>query len=100
MSTPALVSGSRMLKTADWLWDREQEAQDNAACAEYDRREAIANAVTFADVIEEMASFSDARAEEFMSALRRGMRPGKNTVFVLIDQAYERVIDERMKEAS
>lgn len=96
MSTPALVSGSRMLKTADWLWDRELEQQDNAACAQYDRREAIANAVTFADVIEEMASFSDARAEEFMSALRRGMQPGKNTMFVLIDQAYERVIESQL----
>lgn len=99
MSTPFVIPAGRMLRDASWLFDREQEAQDNAACAQYDRREAIANAVTFSDVIEEMASFSDARAEEFMSALRRGMQPGKNTVFVLVDQAYERVIDERMKEA-
>lgn len=98
MSTPFVIPAGRMLRTADWLWDRELEQRDNAACAEYDRREAIANAVTFSDVIEEMASFSDARAEEFMSALRRGMQPGKNTVFVLIDQAYERVIDQKIAD--
>ena len=98
MSAIPLVINKTM-KTGDWLFDIELERQDNAACMQYDRREEIASAVTFADVIEEMASFSDARAEEFMSALRRGMQPGKNTMFVLIDQAYERVIDERMKEA-
>lgn len=97
MSTPSLVSGSRMLRTADWLFDTQLEAADNAACVQYDRREAIANAVTFADVIEEMASFTDARAEEFMSALRRGMQPGKNLMFVLIDQSYERLIERRLK---
>lgn len=98
MSTPFVIPAGRMLRDASWLFDREQEAQDNAACAEYDRREAIANAVTFSDVIEEMASFSDARADEFMNALRRGMQPGKNTVFVLIDQAYERVIDQKIAD--
>jgi len=98
MSAIPLVINKTM-KYGDWMFDRELEAADNAACVQYDRREEIASAATFADVIEEMASFSDARAEEFMSALRRGMQPGKNTMFVLIDQAYERVIDERMKEA-
>jgi hypothetical protein len=98
MSAIPLVINKTM-KTGDWLFDVELERQDNAACVQYDRREAIANAVTFADVIEEMASFTDARADEFMSALRRGMQPGKNTVFVLIDQAMDRVIDQRTKEA-
>jgi hypothetical protein len=96
-ANPLLIN--KTMKYGDWLFDEQLERADNAACVQYDRREEIANAVTFADVIEEMASFSDARTEEFMSALRRGMQPGKNTMFVLIDQAMERVIDERMKEA-
>lgn len=100
MSTPTLVSGSRMQRTADWLFDRDLEARDNAACAEYDRREAIANAVTFAEVLEEMADFTEPRAAEFMKGLRHGMQVGKNTMYVLVDQAFERVINRRLEETA
>jgi hypothetical protein len=51
MSTPTLVSGRRMLKTADWLFSVEQEAQDNAALIAYDRRERIEREVSFDDLL-------------------------------------------------
>jgi hypothetical protein len=98
MSTPSLVSGSRMLRTADWLFDRELEARDNAACAAEDRRNAIADAVTFADLLEEVAEFTVPRAEVFMQAYRRGLSDDKHVMFVLIDQAFERLVERRVAQ--
>jgi hypothetical protein len=98
MSLSPLVSGSRMLRDAAWLFDREQEAADNRALVEYDRRIEAENAVTFADLLEEMADFSEPRAEVFMQAYRRGTADEKHTMFVLIDQAFTRIVERRLAQ--
>jgi hypothetical protein len=85
-----------MLRNADWLWDRELEARDNAACALEDRRNEIAAAVTFRDLIEELAEFTEPRGEEFMKGYRNGMTPGKHVMYVLVDQAFERIVERRL----
>jgi hypothetical protein len=88
---------NRTMKTGDWLFDTQLEAADNAACVQYDRREAIEKGVTFADLLEEMADFTEPRAEVFMQAYRRGLADDKHVLFVLIDQAFERIVEQKLK---
>ena len=96
MSTPHLIPAGRMLRDASWLFDRELEAADEAAMAEWDRRAEIANAVTFADLLEEMTDFTGPRAEVFMQAYRRGTADEKHTMWLLIDQAMDRIVERRL----
>jgi hypothetical protein len=98
MSAPALVSGSRMLKTAEWLWDRELERQDNAACVQYDRREEIEKAVDFSDLLEECCEMTGAQREVFMNALARGRDTDVHTIYCLLDQAKENIIKRRLAQ--
>jgi hypothetical protein len=86
-STPARV---------DWMDDRELEARDNAAIAEMDRRTAIEDSVTFAELLEEMADFTQVRAEEFMKSFRQYTR-GMPTMYALVDQAFERIVERKLK---
>lgn len=95
MSTIPLVI-NRTMKYGDWLFDGELERQDNAACVQYDRREEIEKAVTFADLLEEMVEFTAPRVEVFMQAFRRGLSDDKHVMYVLIDQAFERVVERRL----
>lgn len=96
MSTPSLVSGSRMLRTADWLFDRDLEAQDNATLATYERREAIERAVDFSDLLEECCDFTEAQRELFMQALARGNNSDVHTLYCLLDQAKEAIVKRRL----
>jgi uncharacterized protein CbrC (UPF0167 family) len=97
MSTPTLVSGSRMLRTADWLWDRDLEARDNAALIAYDRRESIERAVTFDELLEECATqFTGPQMEAFMGALARGGNADLHLMYCLLDQAKENIVKRRL----
>lgn len=87
---------SRTTKSVDWLFDRELEAADNLALEAYDRRTKIEESITYADLLEEMADFTEPRAEVFMQAYRKGMSDDKHVMFVLIDQAFERVVERRL----
>jgi hypothetical protein len=93
-ANPLLIN--KTMKFGDWLFDAELERADNAACVQYDRREAVAKSVTFADLLEEMADFTEPRAEVFMQAYRRGLSDDKHVMFVLIDQAFERIVERQL----
>ena len=97
-SIPNLIN--KTMKYGDWLYDRDLEAADNEALAAYDRRLEIERSVTFSDLVEEMADFTDARQEVFMQAYRRGTSDEKHTMYVLIDQAFERLVEKKLKEQS
>jgi hypothetical protein len=96
MSTPTLVSGSRMLRTADWLFSVEQEAQDNAALIAYDRREAIERAVTFDELLEECVEMTGPQKEAFMGALARGGNADLHLMYCLLDQMKEQIVKRRL----
>jgi hypothetical protein len=96
MSTPTLVSGSRMLRTADWLFDRDLEARDNAALIAYDRREAIERAVTFDELLEECVEMTGPQKEAFMEALARGRNADLHTLYCLLDQVKEIIVKRRL----
>jgi hypothetical protein len=97
MSTPTLVSGRRMLKTADWLFSVEQEAQDNAALIAHERRERIEKTITRAALFEEVAeTFTEAQDEAFMNALARGSNADVHTLYCLLDQVKERIVERRL----
>ncbi|CAG4887829.1 hypothetical protein [Paraburkholderia saeva] len=96
MSTPFVIPTNRMLRDASWLFDHDLEAQDAAACAEYDRREAIERAVSFADVLEEAVDFTRPQQEAFMEALARGRSVDLHTIFCLLDQAKTRIVTRRV----
>jgi hypothetical protein len=96
MSTPTLVSGRRMLKTADWLFSVEQEAQDNAALIAYDRRERIEREVSFDDLLEECVEMTGPQKETFMNALARGSNADVHTLFCLLDQVKESIVKRRL----
>lgn len=93
-SYPHLIS--RTTKSVDWLFDRDLAAHDDAACAEYDRREAIECAVNFADLLEEAVDFTGPQQEAFMEALARGRAVDLHTLFCLLDQAKERIVMRRV----
>lgn len=80
---------------SDYLDDL--EAADNAAIAALDRRAEIEASVTYADLLVEMAEFTEPRAEVFMQAYRRGTADEKHTMFVLIDQAFERIVERKLQ---
>jgi hypothetical protein len=97
MSTPTLVSGARMQRTADWLFDVQQAAQDELDLIAYERREAAERAVTFAELLEECAvQFTEAQKEVFMTALARGGNADVHTLFCLLDQMKERIVKRRL----
>jgi hypothetical protein len=96
MSTPALVSGSRMLRNADWLWDRELEAQDRATLSAYDRRERIEREVSFDDLLEECVEMTGPQREAFMQALARGSNADVHIIYCLLDQAKETIVKRRL----
>lgn len=91
---------SRTTKSVDWLFDRELESADNAACAEQDRRADIERKVSFADVLEEMVEFTQPQQEEFMRALHRARDMDKHTMYLLVDQAMERLVERRLADAA
>lgn len=93
-ANPLLIN--KTMKFGDWLFDTQLEAADNAACVQYDRREAIEKGVTFTDLLEEMADFTEPRAEVFMQAFRRGLSDDKHVLYVLIDQAFERIVERQL----
>lgn len=99
MSTPSVIPHNRMLRDASWLFDRDQEAADEAAAAVLDRRLEIEDAVTFEELLEEMADFTKPRAEEFMKAFRMYSK-GMPTMYALIDQAFERIVERKLKGQS
>jgi hypothetical protein len=99
MSTPTLVSGSRMQRTADWLWDVKQAAQDELDLIAYERREAAERAVTFAELLEECAeNFTGPQMEVFMKALARGSNEDVHAIYCLLDQAKIRIVERKIKE--
>ena len=100
MATPYPPLISRTTKSVDWMMDYELEQADNASLAAYDRRLEIERNVTFSDLVEEMADFTDARQEVFMQAYRRGTADEKHTMYVLIDQAFERLVEKKLKGQS
>jgi hypothetical protein len=91
MSTIPLVINKTM-KYGEWIFDRDQEAADDAAAAAWDRRRAIERRVTFFDVLEEMVEFSDPQRDEFMKALERGnaqARPAEGGLETSADAALQ-----------
>ena len=87
---------SRTTKSVDWLFDRDQEAADDAAAAAWDRRRAIERRVTFFDVLEEMVEFTDPQRDEFMKALERGNAQDLHLIHCLITQAQEQIVKRRL----
>lgn len=96
MSTPFVIPHNRMLRDASWLFEREQEAADDAAAAAWDRRRSIERAVSFADVLEQMVDFSDVQQAEFMKALERGNAQDLHLIHCLIEQSKESIVKRRL----
>jgi hypothetical protein len=95
MSAIPLVINQTM-KYGDWMFDRELEAADNAACVQYDRREEIEKAVDFSDLLEECCEMTGAQREVFMNALARGRDTDVHTIYCLLDQAKEAIVKRRL----
>jgi hypothetical protein len=95
MSTIPLVINKTM-KYGEWIFDRDQEAADDAAAAAWDRRRSIERAVSFADVLEQMVDFSDVQQAEFMKALERGNSQDLHLIHCLIDQSREAIVKRRL----
>jgi hypothetical protein len=96
MSTPFVIPHNRMLRDASWLFDRDQEAADDAAAAAWDRRRSIEKAVDFSDVLEQMCEFTEPQRQEFMKALERGNAQDLHLIHCLIDQAKESIVKRRL----
>jgi hypothetical protein len=100
MATPYPPLISRTTKSVDWMMDYELEQADNASLAAYDRRLEIERSVTFEELIEEVASFTAPRAQLFMEAFREGAGHDKFTLWLLLDQARDRIVEKKLKEPS
>lgn len=95
MSANPLVINKTM-KYGDWLFDRDQEAQDRAALIAYDRRERIEREVSFDDLLEECAEMTGPQKEAFMQALARGCNGDVHLLYCLLEQVKENIVKRRL----
>jgi hypothetical protein len=86
-----------MLHDASWLFDRDLEAADNAAMAEWDRRAEIERAVTRDELLDEMTmTFTPAQDEALLTAIARGETKDAFLILALLSQARDRIVTRRM----
>lgn len=75
-----------------------QQAADQAADREYERRERIEREVTFSDLLEEMAeSFDLSRRRAFMDSLAKDE---SEVVIAMVQNAKERVVTRMLTEGN
>lgn len=96
MSTPFLIPSNRMLRDASWLFESDLSDADDKAAAAWDRRRSIERAVSFADVLEQMCSFTGPQQTEFMKALERGNAQDLHLMHCLIEQSREAIVKRRL----
>jgi hypothetical protein len=85
--------------TGDWISNASLAALDEAAEAALDRRLAVDDAITFDELIEQMASFTADQQDDFMAAFRLYSR-GMPKLRELIADAFEQVGDAKMRSQS
>ncbi len=95
-SIPALVN--KTMKVGDWLFESDLKAFHEASDAAHARRREIERAVTFDEVLEEVAQFSEPRQQLFMSSLREGIGEDEKTFHLLHRQAMERVVEKKLAQ--
>lgn len=81
-----------------FLIERAQAALDAAADVEYDRRERAEAAVTFDDLLEELAGIDCNEQIEFMECLACAGRQAVAQLFVTLNAAKERIIKRRLAQ--
>lgn len=90
---------SRTEDALAFLVEREQAEADARADAEWERAERIERAVTFDDVLEEMAtSCTDTDKLNFTVSLARATHADADAIFMIVDAAKQRVIARRLAE--
>ena len=98
-----MVLPARTTDTTDaveFLTDRMQAARDEAADAEYERRCAAEDAVTFDDLLEEMVSLHDATKAELMLAVASGDSASCAFVWLELSRAMDRVVARLLSEGN
>jgi len=89
MSTPSLVSGSRMLRTADWLFEPEDGTQA--------LRDACASKVLEDEVFYQFGELPQRMQKSLMGALRAGdTEANDREVGRIIRAAFKRAVDEAL----
>jgi hypothetical protein len=97
MSTTLIPS--RTDDAVTFLTERAQASIDEAADAEYERREALERAVTFSDLLEELTTTVSAEdGAEFMECMADPHRHNLAQMYMTLDKAKERVIERRLAQ--
>jgi hypothetical protein len=78
--------------------ERAQAMADEAAEAEYERRERIERFVTFDDLLEELVSTEAGKQRDFMIALASGDRASCTHIYLELHAAKERIIERRLAQ--
>lgn len=91
----ALVGRSR--KDGEWLWSVEHEALEKADRIAHERRLEVERGITYAELIEECAGFSEPQQALFMSVFRAWMAEDMNACGVLMFQAFQRVVQRKLQ---
>lgn len=89
---------SRIEAQVDQFTDRQQQRIDEAALRAYERRVKVEDAVTFDELLEELASIDDDTKFEFMTDLANGDKAACNALFVELTWAKDRIVDRALKQ--
>ena len=81
-----------------FLSERDQIALDEAADAQWEREQRIERAVTFDDLIEELAALDADKRAEFMECLARGDRHDAHWLHHLISEAKDAIVKRRLAQ--
>jgi hypothetical protein len=78
--------------------ERAQAMADEAAEAEYERRERIERFVTFDDLLEELVALEGDKKREFMTWVASADRASCSCILVELSHAKERIITRRLAQ--
>jgi len=90
---------SRIAAEVEYFTEREQAERDAAADAAYDREQEIERAVTFDDLLEELAQTPMLYCGDvFMAQLARGDWTDLHMIHCTLTEAKQRIIKRRMAQ--
>lgn len=94
----ASLTSSRLAAEVDYSVERSQAEIDELELQKWERRERIESAVTFDDLLEEVAGIGQTEQVEFMECLACADRQAAAQLFVTLNAAKERIIKRRLAQ--
>lgn len=92
--TPPVIN--QTMRYGDWLFDKELDAKDSMALAEWEREQHAESQVMFGDLLEELSELDAAKQADFMALVACGSSTALHWIHVELSEAKSRIIRRRM----